>query len=470
MSDTTIAITQESDGAAHSDIFLENEREANLYVARCMRIMAIVAALSWLANILHIFIIDPRLANIGMPLCILSLLLPSFACWFRSPDEDWIKYVAMFGVIAAVSILYSAIPRHTLLAWLTPVMLSCHYYSRRLTQGVMYISVVCLILASALSLYVGEWDSNVMGMMDYEANYVRNVDAALYRRSFTYYFIPRAVTLFGMSFIGLYMSKRTHILLKRQEQTMSDQQRIGTELNVAASIQSSMLQHKPLSVKGASVCAGMTPAKEVGGDFYDYYMIDDDHLAITVADVSGKGVGAALFMSRSMTLLKSNVKSGSSPAEVLASANEELCLNNEEMFVTVWLGILELSTGKLTFGNAGHEPPLLRHNGSYAFVTQKPGFVLGCMENVPYQDQELQLEAGDLLFQYTDGITEATTADGEQFGMERLLEAVNARAGLSGKELLVEMLNRVMDFTGDAPQYDDVTMLALSFHDDSDGN
>ena len=231
-----------------------------------------------------------------------------------------------------------------------------------------------------------------------------------------------------------------------------------------------MLQEEPLSVGSASVCASMTPAKEVGGDFYDYYMLDGDHLVVTVADVSGKGVGAALFMARSMTILKARVKTLRDPAAVLTAANNELCRNNEEMFVTVWLGILELSTGKLTFGNAGHEPPLLRHDGSYAFVTQKPGFVLGCVEDVPYQNQELTLEAGDLLFQYTDGVTEATNAAEEQFGMERLLEAVNVRAGLDGGALLGEMLKRVLDFTGDAPQYDDVTMLALSFHDHSDFN
>ena len=246
----------------------------------------------------------------------------------------------------------------------------------------------------------------------------------------------------------------------------AEKERIGAELNVARQIQVDMLPNNAEELsegKIFNIYASMTPAKEVGGDFYDYYMLDDDHLVITVADVSGKGVGAALFMARSMTILKARTMMLRDPASVLCTANNELCRNNEEMFVTVWLGILDLSTGKLTFANAGHEAPLLRHDGVFHYVKQKAGFVLGGMENIKYKNQELNLAPGDLFFQYTDGVPEATNSSEEQLGTKRVLDIINSHAEMSGGKLLNEMLREVLDFTGDAPQYDDVTMLALYY-------
>ena len=238
------------------------------------------------------------------------------------------------------------------------------------------------------------------------------------------------------------------------------------ELNVARQIQVDMLPNnsKELSEgKVFDVFASMTPAKEVGGDFYDYYMLDDDHLVITVADVSGKGVGAALFMARSLTILKARMMMLRDPASALIMANNELCRNNEEMFVTVWLGILDLPTGHLTFANAGHEVPLLRHNGVFSYVQQKSGFILGGMEDIKYKNQELFLRPGDLFFQYTDGVPEATNSSWEQIGKDGVLKIINSHAEMGGGELLDAMLREVQDFTGDAPQYDDVTMLALYY-------
>ena len=246
----------------------------------------------------------------------------------------------------------------------------------------------------------------------------------------------------------------------------AEKERIGAELNVARQIQVDMLPNNSRELsegKVFDVFASMTPAKEVGGDFYDYYMLDDDHLVITVADVSGKGVGAALFMARSLTILKARMMMLRDPASALIMANNELCRNNEEMFVTVWLGILELPTGHLTFANAGHEAPLLRHNGVFSYVQQKSGFILGGMEDIKYKNQELFLRPGDLFFQYTDGVPEATNSSWEQIGKDGVLKIINSHAEMGGGELLDAMLREVQDFTGDAPQYDDVTMLALYY-------
>ncbi len=247
----------------------------------------------------------------------------------------------------------------------------------------------------------------------------------------------------------------------------AEKERIGAELNVATTIQASMLPSNFPAFperQDFDIYATMNPAKEVGGDFYDFFLIDDDHLGVVVADVSGKGVPAALFMVRSMTLIKTQAMTGLNPGAVLTNVNEELCANNEgELFVTVWLGILELSTGKVTFANAGHEQPLVRHDGRYSYQVQKAGFVLGGMEGMRYRDQELQLNPGDALFQYSDGVTEATNAQNQLYGTQRLLDVINGFADMSPDLLLPAMKENIDTFVGEAPQFDDITMLGVVY-------
>lgn len=248
----------------------------------------------------------------------------------------------------------------------------------------------------------------------------------------------------------------------------AEKERIGAELNVATQIQASMLP----SIFPAfperpefDIYATMQPAKEVGGDFYDFFLVDSDHLALVMADVSGKGVPAALFMVIAKTLLKNAAQMGLSPKEALSKVNDQLCENNEaEMFVTVWLGILEVSTGRLTCANAGHEYPALRRaGGEYELVKDEHGFVLAGMEGVRYREYELELASGDELYVYTDGVAEATNADEVLFGTDRMLEALNSHLG-AGPDILLPKVKEVIDsFVGNAPQFDDITMLGLRY-------
>lgn len=214
------------------------------------------------------------------------------------------------------------------------------------------------------------------------------------------------------------------------------------------------------------IYASMNPAKEVGGDFYDFFFIDEDHLGITMADVSGKGVPAALFMMIAMTLIKNNALSGKSPAEVLEATNNQICENNkEEMFVTAWFGILDIRNGNLTAANAGHEFPLIKSpNGKFEILHDKHGFVIGGMSGMKYKEYEIALEPGSKVFLYTDGVPEATNAQNELFGMERAVNALNADPDKSPEELLKAMDNAVRDFVGEAPQFDDLTMLCIKLN------
>ena len=249
----------------------------------------------------------------------------------------------------------------------------------------------------------------------------------------------------------------------------AEKERIGTELSVAGQIQEGMIPNLYPAFPDRSefdVYATMHPAKEIGGDFYDFFLIDDDHLALVMADVSGKGIPAALFMMASKILISTNALAGRrSPAQILEQVNRQICSNNKaEMFVTVWLGILEIPTGILTAANAGHEYPVIRRaGGSFELIKDRHGFVLGGMDGVRYRDYEIRLEPGDMFFQYTDGVTEATAEGDVLFGTERMLEALNAEETEDPVRVLENLQEQIDRFAAGAPQADDITMLCLRY-------
>ena len=247
----------------------------------------------------------------------------------------------------------------------------------------------------------------------------------------------------------------------------AEKERISTELDLASKIQKGMLPgiFPPFPErKEFDLFASMTPARDVGGDFYDFFLIDEDHLALVMADVSGKGVPGALFMMVSQTILKNNAMIGKSVGEILALTNDLICASNKmEMFVTVWMGILEISTGKIRAANAGHEYPAVMKDGCFRLYRDRHSFVIGGMEGMRYREYELQLQKGEKLFLYTDGLPEATNAGAEMFGTGRMIEALNANAGLSPREILSGMKNAVDVFVGDAEPFDDLTMLCLEY-------
>ena len=244
------------------------------------------------------------------------------------------------------------------------------------------------------------------------------------------------------------------------------EKRIEQELEFARTIQESAL---PKNFKfprdDFDIYATMDPAKEVGGDFYDFFFIDQNKLALVIADVSGKGIPAALFMMRSKTAIRGLAESGHSAAEILSRANSTLCEGNDaEMFVTVWIGIIDLTTGKMQCANAGHEYPLLMHNGGdYEYVHDKHGLALAAMDGMPYKEYELEMHPGDRLFVYTDGIPEAIDGNVEQYGIERLANALNTLKDATIADTLPAVRKNISDFVGEADQFDDITMLGFVY-------
>ncbi len=444
-------------------IFAENEREANRYSCRCLQVMALIAVLAWLLNLVDVFIVPTVVMNAAMPICIAAFLLPTLLLPRMDRLGGGFKYLIMGCCILGITVLSVAIPKHTVLAWIAPVLLSCHYYSRKLTASALVASVVCLCAAGIASLYVGEGDPNLIEAFHMEEAVIT---PEIFREAVLFFLLPRSAILVGMAFVCITVAKRTRNLLEKQAEDSAARQHIETELSVANQIQADMLP----SIFPAfperpefDIYAGMTPAKEVGGDFYDFFLVDDDHLATVIADVSGKGVPAALFMVITKTLLKNAVQMGLSPGEALEKVNNQLCENNEaEMFVTVWLGIYEISSGKLTAANAGHEYPAIRKaGGAFELLKDRHGFVLAGMENTRYREYEVEIGVGDTVFLYTDGVTEATDGTNTLYGTDRMLAALNRDGDLGPAALLQQVKEDIDRFAGAAPQFDDITMLSF---------
>lgn len=246
----------------------------------------------------------------------------------------------------------------------------------------------------------------------------------------------------------------------------AERERVAAELNLAANIQMGMLPDKYPDRPEFDLCASIDPAKEVGGDFYDYFMIDDDHLALVIADVSGKGLSSALFMVIARTLIKNQTEQGlQDPAEIFNTVNRKLMEGNRaHLFVTAWLGILELSTGRLRYVNAGHKPPVLRKDGGpFRIEKDVHGVVLAASKKMTYKSREFILKPGDALFIYTDGVTEAKNETQDLAGEEPMLKALNKAPDADPETLVASVEEEMADFVQNTPQFDDTTMLCLKY-------
>ena len=264
------------------------------------------------------------------------------------------------------------------------------------------------------------------------------------------------------------MSERTLQYVGTVKAVTAEKERIGAELNMATSIQASQLPSLFPAFpnrKEFSLYATMNPAKEVGGDFYDFYLVDEDHIALVMADVSGKGVPAALFMMVSRVLIKSHLQNGETPGEALQNVNNQLCENNDAgLFVTVWAAVIEISTGKGISVNAGHEHPAIRRgNGPFTLVEYEHSLAVAALEGVPFEERPFTLSPGDALFVYTDGVAEAQNAAHELFDMDRMLEALNVDSTAEPEVILSNVAKGIERFVDGAEQFDDITMLCFRY-------
>jgi len=263
-----------------------------------------------------------------------------------------------------------------------------------------------------------------------------------------------------------HMDQEIRSYIRELKSVTAEKERIGAELDLATRLQANMLPNIFPAFperEEFDIYASMTPAKEVGGDFYDFFLIDEDTLGLVIADVSGKGVPAAMFMMMSKIIIANLAQMKLPPAQVLELANDRICAqNDEDMFVTVWLGIYTISTGHMVCASAGHEYPCIREDGGdFRLLKDKHGLAVGVLEGSTYQEYELVLDVGDTIFVYTDGVAEATSKEEELFGTDRTLKALNITPDAGPERLLKRVTGAVSTFVGDAPQFDDITMLSV---------
>ena len=265
------------------------------------------------------------------------------------------------------------------------------------------------------------------------------------------------------------LSARTIHYVGQVKKVTAEKERIKSELGMATAIQVSQLPHLFPAFpdrKEFDIYASMTPAKEVGGDFYDFFLVDDDHIGLVMADVAGKGVPAALFMMVSKILIRNRVQNGEGPGEALRNVNNQLMEGNEvEFFVTVWLAVVEISTGRGVVVNAGHEHPVLRRSdGKFELIKYRHSLAVAAMEDVRFKEREFQLYPGDTVFVYTDGVAEASNSKNELYGTDRMLSILNQNLDADPEEVLRGVMRGINDFVDGAEQFDDITMLCFRYN------
>lgn len=457
------------------EIFYENEWRANHYIAICLLVCTGVLVFNWFLNAIGFFVVDKHLMNITMSIAtVLSICPYVLQKMLHIRSLKW-KYVMMLIFLFVVSVMYTALTVQTILLWACPIVLACHYYSVKFSRFTLITSLVLMLISFYGGIYVGVWDSNIMHSNEALNTIVERVEymqalknegVDILELAFQFYYIPRAFTIWFIYIICSTLSLRTNRLIRQYSSLTKEKERISAELTVANHIQASVLPSEFPAFPARDefdIYATMTPAKAVGGDFYDFFLVDEDHLVMVMADVSGKGVPASLFMMISKVLIKNEAKTGATPKDILEKVNNQLCEDNEaQMFVTVWLGIYEVSTRKLVFANAGHEDLIILHKGGLVErCKDKHGFVLAGMENMKYRNHELCLQPGDKLYVYTDGVSEAMDVENAQYGMERLLNVLDLHKESRVDEILVYVKNDIDDYVEEAPQFDDITMLGF---------
>ena len=460
-----------------------NEVQANMFVARVLIYTAILALIIIILSVTHVFSIDSQVMVRYLGLAIAEMVIPAAICIFLKGERPWLKVLLMVAYVIVLARLHMILGHNIILCLIFPVALSVRYYSRPLTAFVAGLTVVTYLAASYYGITHGITRAD-LNMVELPAGTVLNfpeyttlrnvIDPALIdnHRLFLHFlqhsFLPKLILFTMIAAICTMIAERGRKAIYDQKAETEKTERLATELNLASDIQTNVLPNIfPVfpDRKEFTLHASMTPAKEVGGDFYDFFFVDDDHIALVMADVSGKGIPAALFMMVARTLIKNRTMMGGSPAEILYDVNNQLCEGNAaELFVTVWLGIVEISTGKGVAANAGHEHPVLRRReDEFSLIVYKHSPAVAAMEGMKFKEHEFELRPGDTVFVYTDGVAEATNASKELFGTDRMLDALNKDPDAMPEQVLANVMDGINEFVQGAEQFDDITMLCMKY-------
>jgi sigma-B regulation protein RsbU (phosphoserine phosphatase) len=385
----------------------------------------------------------------------MAFMASSAIICFLLGSHWWTKYLLIGSILINSFTIIAVMDYSMMILMLLPVVSSCLYYRINFIMGTIVIGA--LLMLAGLLIYDG-LETIIIGMYQGMTRWDR-----LFSLIKTFYTVDLLIYL--LVCIPCYYSVKIGITdSKWQSDLMRERTGIEKEMSNARGIQQGLLITDFPCKPYCDVSSSMSAAKEVGGDFYDCFVVGDDHLAVVIADVSGKGLPASLFMATSMALIRSNVQAGGDLDKAMEKANRELSANNSmKYFVTVWIGVINLRTGDVTYVNAGHNPPFIRKGGKYEMLRSQPDFVFGRKKRMSYNRHHLHLDVGDGIFLYTDGVTEAARTDGDMFKEDRLEKSLSSVADAGPAETIAKVKSDVSDFVGSADQSDDMTMVSIVY-------
>ena len=472
----------------YHDAYYAQEYDANKTMSYISAAAGVMALIIWVLYLTKVFTIPDEfyLTVIIMFPCIAGLLLsPLLYVKTNFIKRPGYKYFILFSLLAAIILLNIFIPKHSLLFWPFAVLLANHYYNPKMGRIIYIFTLVAMLICIYLAMFFGEFDENLMGggvvKPDGSIGTVDTVQERIellnelkaqgnnrYIKVLVFYYFPRALTVSLFFMVSNTLNKRTYQLLDEEIKVHDAQEKAKTELNIAKNIQLDTLPSELVSTKDVEIIGELKAAKEVGGDLYDYIDIDEDHAAILIGDVSGKGVPAAMFMMKTISSFRDFATKDKTPSEILKQVNAAIFKGNKAcLFVTCFLAILDKRDGKVVYANAGHNPPVVGSNGHYQYLKCSPGFILGCCKETYLQDEEFVLKPGESITLYTDGITEARNENGEFFGEERFLSVMNKHDYIGVVDVHHVIKDAIAAFVSDAPQSDDITFLTLKYKGDN---
>lgn len=463
----------------NKEIFWNNEVRANMLNAKVILIFASTTLLLYILESLqtenYVYLSN---ANYSINIC-LGIIVSSI-CFYYKGERKWLKYLMVgYLQLAPIMLLYFSDSTVVLLAMILPLVISCRYYNEHFTR---MIAIVCMAMITLSIALITNFNITTMPNLNYaklKPGIVKEVSDILYKQivfediDLSFYFfstmryitIPSIVIFIIVSYICVVVAKAGKAIVIKQDLYAREAEKINAELHFASKIQNDMLPKEVINNEYVEISGKMIPAKEVGGDFYDYFVIDDEHVAITIGDVSDKGVPAALFMSKCKTLIKGYAINEYPVDYIYSTTNVALCENNASgMFVTSFLAILNVKTGEISYSNAGHcLPILIDENNNVRTIDVKPNLFLGAMEDEKYNCFNDVLKPGSRLIIYTDGVTEAMDSSDNQYGTKRLIDYANRNKDVLHNELIENLYKDIDSFVNGAEQHDDITVLVLDY-------
>ena len=467
-----------------SNKYYDNEADANKHMSYVNAAAGVLAIVIWIMYIAKVFTIPDHFFPVVCVLFPVAAALMFVPIFFVKTDvirKRGFKYLILFSLLAVIIALNISIPKHSLLFWPFAILMANHYYNPTIGRVIYIVSLLAMLFCLYAGMFFGEFDENLFGggviKPDGTIGTVETFEERLallsersaqgdnrYLKVLLFYYFPRAACLSLFFMVSNLLNRRTYKLLDDEVRIHDEQQKSKTELNVAKDIQMQTLPDDFVSNKDVEIVGELKAAKEVGGDLYDYVSIDDNHVALLVGDVSGKGVPAAMFMMKTITSFRDFATKDKTPSQILREINTSVMKGNKAgMFVTCFLAIIDKRDGKMIYANAGHNPPVIGSNRDFYYLKAFHGIALGCFNKVNIKDEEIVLKPGDTITLYTDGITEARDSDGKFFGSEKLLEVFNKKDYTSIVDIHHSIKDEVAEFVKDAPQSDDITFVTLKY-------